>query len=195
MLSMRDPFCSWILTFVPKRSVLYTWMGNSQKRINNADLIDVVVLGRLYETSFNIVCLKLAKLETWKTSLSGFWNIEWAAILVRARTHWTIITRGRYSLLTIIRELILETSVLLFDIACRMIRCAYKLFVKFYIAGNSEGFFFYFWCDIRNVLLTGELKFTTLMKNRCCFDNAMAFIVTKYNVLRFVHLFILHVWN
>lgn len=140
---MRDPFCSWILTFVPKRSVLYTWMGNSQKRINNADLIDVVVLGRLYETSFNIVCLKLAKLETWKTSLSGFWNIEWAAILVRARTHWTIITRGRYSLLTIIRELILETSVLLFDIACRMIRCAYKLFVKFYIAGNSEGFIYF----------------------------------------------------
>lgn len=127
---MRDPFCSWILTFVPKRSVLYTWMGNSQKRINNADLIDVVVLGRLYETSFNIVCLKLAKLETWKTSLSGFWNIEWAAILVRARTHWTIITRGRYSLLTIIRELILETSVLLLDIACRTVRCAYILFVK-----------------------------------------------------------------
>lgn len=138
---MRDPFCSWILTFVPKRSVLYTWMGNSQKRINNADLIDVVVLGQLYETSFNIVCLKLAKLETWKTSLSGFWNIEWAAILVRARTHWTIITRGRYSLLTIIRELILETSVLLLDIACRTVRCAYILFVKFYIAGNSEGFF------------------------------------------------------
>lgn len=134
---MRDPFCSWILTFVPKRSFLYTWMGNSQKRINNSDLIDVAALGRLYETCFNIVCLKLAKLETWKTSLSGFWNIEWAAILVRARTHWTIITRGRYSLLTIIWELI----VLLFNIACRMIRCAYKLFVKFYIAGNSEGFF------------------------------------------------------
>lgn len=58
---------------------------------------------------FYIVGLKLAKLETWKTSLSGFWNIEWAAILVRARTHWTIITRGRYSLLIVIWVLIQET--------------------------------------------------------------------------------------
>lgn len=134
--------CDWFSNLT-LRTWRTAWMGNSQKPLTTLTWSTSLVLGRLYETGFNIVCLKLAKLETWKTSLSGFWNIEWAAILVRARTHWTIITRGRYSLLTIIRELILETSVLLFDIACRMIRCAYKLFVKFYIAGNSEGFIFF----------------------------------------------------
>lgn len=143
------------------------------------------------------MCLKLVKFEIWKISLLGFWNIEWVVILVWVRIYWIIIIWGRYLFFIIIWELILEILVLLFDIVCRMIRCVYKLFVKFYIVGNSEGFifFFYFWCDIWNVLFIGELKFIILMKNWCCFDNVMVFIVIKYNVFCFVYFFILYVWN